>query len=367
MTNISLLATGDVCLKTSDDKYPFEAVDEILEEGDISFGNLEVVLSDKGNKKRKEKAVSLYEPPHKAEYLKEAGYDILNISNNHTADLGREGLESTKKTLNNKSIPYIYDDGRQQTNCTTFYKSGMKIGFLGYPDPLASTSIFDLGKCFSVNKINKEKISDDIQEIKKECDIVVVSIHWGIENIFYPSPNQIEMAHDFVDSGADVILGHHPHVIQGIEEYKNGLIAYSLGNFQFYPTREMTDISYILSIDITSNEISSYDVIPMKINNKFKPYIPNEGESVKIRKMINRLSAGIQGGEVTEENWYEHIAEEYLRYNLRSYKDRVQKNPMKALPEAIVWSVTPFCMKCYLGLVRQYRNTDNEKQTKIGL
>lgn len=367
MSKINLAATGDICLKTPGDENPFEEIEGVLEKKDILFGNLEVVLAEKGAKIGKEKAVSLYEPPSKVKYLKEAGYDILNISNNHTADLGKPGLKSTKRTLEEESIPYIYDDGKKDTNYEVINKKGVSIGFLGYPDPLSTISISDLSKCFSINKIDKMSVIEDINNLKKSCDIVVVSIHWGIENVFYPSPNQIKMAHDFVDSGADIILGHHPHVVQGVEEYNDSIIAYSLGNFQFYPTSEISDRSCILTVDISSHGISGYDTLPIKIDEKFKPYVPQGTEFDRINEIIDILSGDIQKKKVTEEKWYEHIADRYLKYNFNSYISRIKSNPVKALPEAIIWSLTPFCMKCYIGLVRQYRNTDNEKQTKIGL
>ena len=96
-----------------------------------------------------------------------------------------------------------------------------------------------------------------------------MSLHWGIEKAFYPSPKQVALAHKLIDSGATIILGHHPHVIQGIENYKSGLIAYSLGNFQFAfdpkecsnENNKRTNQSFILKVRINKQEIESYDIV----------------------------------------------------------------------------------------------------------
>jgi len=109
-------------------------------------------------------------------------------------------------------------------------KNDVRLGFLGYckkgeytaTDSTSGAALFD-----------EEIIKEDIRSIKNKVDFVVLSLHWGIELSEYPSPEQVEMAHRLVDAGAEVIIGHHPHVLQGIERYKRGLIFYSLGNFIF--------------------------------------------------------------------------------------------------------------------------------------
>ena len=127
-----------------------------------------------------------------------------------------------------------------------------------------------------INDLEQHTIIKDILYARSISDIVAVSLHWGTENVFYPSPDQIKLARSFIDAGASLVLGHHPHVVQGVEIYKNGLIAYSLGNFQFEADprksiREETRQSIILSIHLNKNNVESYKMIPVKIDENLSP------------------------------------------------------------------------------------------------
>lgn len=146
----------------------------------------------------------------------------------------------------------------------------------------------------------------DIKLAKQHSDFVIISLHWGIENVFYPSPKQIDLAHKLIDSGATIILGHHPHVVQGIEKYKNGLIAYSLGNFQFDPSDSYSpnSQSFILTIELTKNGLEDYNITPVKIGSDFIP-VPAVEEQEEIRQFIFEISHHINDGTITWRWWFE--------------------------------------------------------------
>jgi poly-gamma-glutamate synthesis protein (capsule biosynthesis protein) len=319
MSKVKLIAVGDITLQTRNDSHPFEKVKKVFQDKDVLFGNLETVLSNRG--KVAEKAVVLFTSPDKVVRLKDAGFDILNIANNHIMDLGVEGVNETLDVLNQNNLRFI-------------------------------------GCSIRINGIDEENIIKEIRSLKPECDAIILSLHWGTENIFYPSPKQIALAHKLIDSGATIILGHHPHVIQGIERYKNGLIAYSLGNFQFNHSISYSpnNQSFIFTIELTKDGLEAYDVIPVKIDDDFVPYVPTEEEQEEIRGFITEISQHIINGTITWGWWFEQIAGEYLSGNMKSFVIRIKKYGVKHLLQCLLWLISPFCIKCYMGLIRKRIN-----------
>lgn len=319
----------------------------IFQDKDALFGNLETVLANKGNEAQK--TVNLHAPPERVKYLKDSSFDILNIANNHIMDLGVEGFYETLKTLSENNLAFIGASNKPEISYAILCKKGIKLGFLGYTE-----GGFSQPEKAWIDKIDQEGIIKDIKFIKPQCDIVIVSLHWGIENVFYPSPKQIELAHKLIDAGATVILGHHPHVIQGIERYRNGLIAYSLGNFQFDPTLSYSpNESFMLLIELTKDGLVSHEVIPIMINKHFEPVIPKEEDREKILSFMNLISQHLAGGGITENWWFEQIAPAYLSGNMRSWMIRIRKYGLKHLLQCIRWLISPFVIKCYLGLMRK--------------
>lgn len=346
MNTVKLMAVGDIFLKTRNNKLPFENIKEIFKDKDILFGNLETVLSNQG--RETEKAVSLHTSPDKVNYLKDAGFDALNVANNHIMDLGVEGFNETLKTLTKNNINFIGARDNPEQNYVILDKQGIKLGFLGY-----SNSGYILPeKNIWINKLELKKIIKDIEFIKQKCDFVIVSLHWGIENVFYPSPKQINLAHELIDSGATIILGHHPHVIQGIERYKHGLIAYSLGNFQFdpYVSDSPNNQSFILTIELSKNGLEDYNITPIKIDSDFIP-TPAVEEQDEIQKFIFKISHYINDGTVTWRWWFEQIAAEYLYGNMKSFINRIKRYGFKHFLQCIRWLISPFVIKCYLGFI----------------
>ncbi|MHA1380799.1 MAG: CapA family protein [Candidatus Helarchaeota archaeon] len=263
---VKLVAVGDISLNVKTNSHPFGKIKDAFSDKDILFGNLETVLSNKGRKAKK--AVLLYAPPQKVEYLKDAGFDILNLANNHIMDLGPEGFNETLEVLNQRSLKFIGVKNKKFNHSYVIIgRKNIKVGFLGYYGYGYKNNKNKILK----NKINNKNIIEDIKILKSLCNVIVISLHWGIEDVFYPSPEQIELARRFIDSGATLILGHGPHIVQGIETYKKGLIAYSLGNFQFNfdvqrAINKKVNESLILSVKLTKNGVESYDVLPVKIN-----------------------------------------------------------------------------------------------------
>lgn len=348
MNKVKLIAVGDICINTKNGKDPFEMVKNIFIDKDILFGNLETVLSESGQEIQK--AVLLHSKPDKVRYLKDAGFDVLNIANNHIMDLGSEGFNETLNVLNQNELLFVGAVNKKfKQHYCIMNKNGISFGFLGY---------YEYGGNFSddifLNKIDKDVIAADIEYLKEKCDIIVVSLHWGIENVFYPSPDQINLARNLIDAGANLILGHHSHVVQGIEKYKNGLIAYSLGNFQFFQTdRERTRNSICLSIEINKNGIDNYKIIPVKINESFVPCMMHDMEKQKTLSFIETISTPIVNERINEKWWFEEIAYEHLSGIMKAWVVRIKRYGVGHLYEFVRWLVSPFIIKCYLGLLRR--------------
>jgi len=347
MGTLKLMAVGDITLQTKNNEHPFNSVMDVFERKDILFGNLETVLSTTG--KEKKKSVVLKSSPDSVTYLDDAGFDILNVANNHILDLGLEGFKNTLNLLDEHELKYIGAGFEKSSlNSSFIEKNGIKLGFLGY-----TIGRFKVPEEISISKIKEKKIISDIEMIKDKCDFVVISLHWGTENVFYPSPKQIELAHKLIDHGATLILGHHPHVLQGIEKYKNGLIAYSLGNFQFdcKLSQSSTNDSIIFCVDFDKNGINDFQIIPIVINESFVPILVEGKVKEKISNFISQISKPLIDGNITNKWWFEEIGEEYLIGNVNSYVTRIKKYGLIPLFECMIWLFTPFCIQCYIGIL----------------
>jgi len=349
---VKLIAVGDISLITKNNLPPFDAVKESFRGKDILFGQLETVLSNRGRKA--EKRTLLYTSPEKVRYLKEAGFDVLNIANNHIFDLGPEGINDTLDILHQNDIFFV-GAGNQKFNqpYAIIERNGITLGFSGY-----TTSGFEhVEEDVFINRFDENNIVRDIKDLKSKCDIVVVSLHWGIENVFYPSPEQQVFARECIDAGACVILGHHPHVFQGIERYENGLILYSLANFQFDFDHEgvvddkLSD-TLILTVNLTKNGVKNYDIVPAKISREYVPYIVDKEEKENRIKAMSEISTRIIEGRVTSKFWFEQIGYEYLRGNMSAWIVRIMRYGIKHLLQFIQWLLSPFVIRCCLGTIR---------------
>lgn len=245
--------------------YPYSKVSSTLKESDITFGNLECPLTYGGTPAQKN--ILFKADPENAKALYAAGYDVLSISNNHMMDYRVTGMEDTIKALSNNNILPV--DNR----LTVIERQGIRIGFIGYT-------------FFMKEDIDSEALKNQIQKARLECNFLVISFHTGLEYNPYPTEMQREYSHLFIDSGADMVVGHHPHVLQGMERYKEKYIFYSLGNFIFdRQLQEGTDKSVILSVKIDKNGIKNIEALPVKII-KCRPEIIEGPEGRRIAEQF---------------------------------------------------------------------------------
>lgn len=279
---IILLFVGDIMLnrgveyyikRNNDWRWPFLQVADFLNEADVVFGNLESVISDKGHN-----VGSIYSfraDPKSMEGLIYSGFNIVSVANNHSFDYTGKAFSDSLSRLKEAEILYTGGGYSKDEAYSPTIKElkGTKIGFLGYTSvgspSWEATSNSPGIAWIDIHRI--DKLRNEVASAKNKVDFLIVSFHFGEEYQKKPSNKQVTMAEAAIDSGANLIIGHHPHVLQPLVEYKDGWIAYSLGNFIFdqYFSEETTSAA-ILKVVIKGKTIKSVEMIPTKINNSYQ-------------------------------------------------------------------------------------------------
>lgn len=250
--------------------YMWEDVSELIKSADYSLFNLETSVSLRGSDTKPE-GFGFRSEPSTLEGLVNAGIDMVSIANNHVIDYGREALTDTMSSLKEYNIEYIGAGENYNEASKINYQNinGLKVAFIGTTEILGYKSWVaedEKSGVFYLNKNNLEEINNIIKVAKENSDYVVVVAHWDREYYDYPESETIDMAHTFIDNGADIIIGHHPHVLQGIEYYKEGIIYYSTGNFNFLIKNENASQSALFEVGFDKEKIVSSKVYPIKIN-----------------------------------------------------------------------------------------------------
>jgi poly-gamma-glutamate synthesis protein (capsule biosynthesis protein) len=261
-----------------DYKFPFLKIADELKKADILFGNLESVISDKG--KKIGSIYSFRADPEAIEGLKFAGFDILSVSNNHIFDYGREAMEDSFKRLKEAQIDFVGGGFNEIEAYAPVIKkiNGVKIAFLAYTN-LGSEYWSAKGNRSGIAWLNAENLEKGVKEAKENADLVIVSMHFGDEYQKKANAEQKYFAHLAIDSGADLVIGHHSHIIGEIEEYKGKYIFYSLGNFVFDQAfSKETMEGLLLKVTLENKKIKEVLPIKIEINHYFQPEILEKTE-----------------------------------------------------------------------------------------
>ena len=267
----------------------------MFENDDYSYVNLEGTLT-KYNKKTKKK-YNFKGDPNYVNILLQGGIEGVNIANNHSNDYGVQGYNDTRKYLSEANIDYFGHD-------YVLIKEikNKKIAFVGYTSVGLWTN-------------NNKQISSTIKKLKEEdgVDIVIANFHWGIEYSHSVTKEQRNKAHLAIDSGADIVIGSHPHCLQGMEEYKGKYIVYSLGNFVFGGNSSPKQIGrecliVKMFISYTNDELTGIKIklIPCSISsissrNNYQPIVVNEKEKTRMLNIVNKYSINYKYIESEEE------------------------------------------------------------------
>lgn len=261
--SVELAAVGDVMLgrwverriEREGADLLFDAVRSELAGADLTFGNLECVLSLAPFVAKKR--ILLRASPSSASALAKAGFDVLSVANNHALDCGEPGLADTVRTLRATGVKPVGDNAEP----VMFDVKGLKLAFLAFSE-------YEFGP----RGLQGSDLLALIRRAQKLADVVIVSWHWGSEGSAVESSRQKELARKAAEAGADLILGHHPHVLQPIRwlERADGrrcLVAYSLGNFVFDAVKEPERKTAILHITLDKSGVKSFRTTPWCIRN----------------------------------------------------------------------------------------------------
>ena len=297
-TTITISAAGDCTLGTDegfnykrsfkgkydavqDPAYFFQNVQPVFAQDDLTIVNMEGTLTEETTREPKQFAFK-----GDAEYAKiftAGAVETANLANNHSFDYGKKSYEDTITALEAEGISSF---GYERTAVMDI--KGVKVGLAG---------VYELAEHIDC----KQDLLDNIASLKEQgAQIIIVSFHWGQEKENVPSDVQVELAHAAVDNGADLVLGHHPHVLQGIEEYKGKNIVYSLGNFCFGGNSAPSDMdtmifqqTFIVK-DGKLQEDNVTNILPCKISSAYEEgynnYQPILAEGDQKEKIFERLS-----------------------------------------------------------------------------
>ncbi len=295
--SIKLLAAGDLNLahwitpiiNTRGANYPYKNIKHLLSTGDLVFANLEAPFCEKGEAYPKNFVFKV--PPRHVDVLNAGNINLVSLANNHILDYGMQGLVSTRETLKKSNI-YFAGAGENFSDAykpTIIKKKNLEIAFFSYsmtfPKAFWATGSTG-GTAYPYYNI----IKDSISAYRSRVDYIIVSFHWGKELVSVPEEYQRKTAHLAINSGADLIIGHHPHVLQGIEIYKRKHIFYSFGNFIFasYSTKAID--SMILEAQLTKTGLINIRIIPINVNNYEVHFRPVEMSGTNKARVINHLN-----------------------------------------------------------------------------
>ncbi len=268
--------------------YPFKNIKEKIKESDIAVANLEGVFTDEESIALKNNNILRFTfDPKLISILNDAGFDALSQANNHTNDFGNKGLMTSYNYLKNHNILPFGDYFNEQDQVATFLKDKEKIAFVGFNE-------------FAYK--NFDNVLNLISLYKGQSYFVIVMPHWGIEYKDVSSDFQKEWAYKFIDSGADVVVGAHPHVVQTLEFYKGKPIFYSLGNFIFdqYFSKETSE-GLVLNFSISESKIK-IELLPISIGTSSPIFMNREEKAYFLQSFSDRsvsdekISEQIKGG-----------------------------------------------------------------------
>ena len=268
-----LIFAGDVMLgrgvrkqilAAHDPALPFRKIAPLLSGSDLAFINLESPFSDRGAYRNG--GLIFHAAPAMIAGLELAHIAVASTANNHSRDCGPHGVEFTVTWLRKHGIEPVgsSESSAKTHNGVVLERNGIRFGFLGYTYDQQNGNWRDIDKRIAL--ADPAVLCHDIAELRKRADVVIVSMHHGIEYAPKPSNAQIAFAHAAIDAGATLVIGHHPHVVQPEEIYHRGLIFYSLGNFIFDQyQREATQHAEVVQVSFLGTRILATHVMPVKI------------------------------------------------------------------------------------------------------
>ncbi len=261
---------------------------QLLRSADLAMVNLESPVTMRGEKVKKPFNFRMH--PKFLKVLRESGIGLVNIANNHIYDYDSVGLYDTIVNLDSAGILHV-GAGRNNEEAHTpivVKVKGRNIGFLGYYGGSEAPPARGLKP--GVAERTLSLITRDVTQLRSNgAEFIIVNLHWGTEKAIAPEKSQVDFAHTLIDAGVDVVVGHHPHVLQGIEKYGNGVIAYSLGNFIFGGKNVPSYDTALLEVRLHDEGVE-YILLPVRVTDwNAKALVGNTADS--IRTYVSTISS----------------------------------------------------------------------------
>ncbi len=307
---ISILLVGDVLPR--DEREYFTRVRSLIQSADFAVGNLECPISTKGSRTDLKLSATdrtlpneyfFRAPPVQAQRIADAGFDAVTLANNHIMDYGAQALMDTLAALDGAGISYTGAgrDRSQARKPLIFEIEGQALSMLAYvsartlpwteyfeaTDEMAGTVFVSGSGGGAPDELTRGMLRNDITEAAKASDFVIVAFHWGTEGNDAPDPLPRRLARWCIDSGADMVIGHHPHKLQGVEIYEGKPIAYSLGNFVFPTPWESNHFSAALELQVANGRWERLVLHPVKL--RFREGDPVPAQGPDLQRIVNRV------------------------------------------------------------------------------
>ncbi|MGG1661602.1 CapA family protein [Brevibacillus sp. NRS-1366] len=301
---VNLTFVGDIMMSGNVEKrlleegydFPFTHVKSLFLQDDYTIANLETPITAKGTPSDNKEFV-YKSSPTAVPAMKKAGIDAVNLANNHSMDQGVDGLLDTIAALDENQIEYVGAgaDAKRAYAPVYFERNGIRIALFGFSRVIPEVSWY-AGKAQPglAASYDPALAVQAIHDAKKDADLVIVIAHWGKEKVDFPVDHQKTLAHAYIDAGADLIVGGHPHVLQGFERYQGKWIAYSLGNFIFTRAVEpKTWDSMVLQASCTIKGDCEVTMLPYYA--ELGQAVPmNESDGAALLKRIESISENVR-------------------------------------------------------------------------
>ncbi|MBK8396061.1 MAG: CapA family protein [Leptospiraceae bacterium] len=243
---------------------PVEGLVSLFEEADLRMVNLETPVANSQEEMDDSKSYVFNAKPEDLSLLKKINVDLVFLGNNHSMDYGKKGLEDTMENLKKENILFA----GMGKNITAAFSPTL-VSIRNNPFHIISVSNIGESRLFAsdskpgIAPLQIEKLRKIINEKESEKKVNLLSVHWGIEYNPEPTKQQIKQAHDIINMGFSAVIGHHPHIPQGVEKYKNGIIIYSLGNFIFGSRNQYLNHNIAVMLHFENQELVFCEIIPI--------------------------------------------------------------------------------------------------------
>jgi poly-gamma-glutamate synthesis protein (capsule biosynthesis protein) len=295
---LRIIAVGDIMLDGTSRPvfaqhgydYAFAGVKPLFQGAAFVFGNLEGPLTDRGTPEQ-DKTYVFRSPPDKVtRALVGAGFNVVTLANNHTLDYGAEGLAQTIEALDAAGIAHTGAGAnlKEARRAAILTAGDKRVAFLGYS--LTLPEHFYAGPGTPGTAFGHEAhVRADIEQARRQADIVLVAFHWGQEGKTQLREYQERLGRAAIDAGAAAVIGHHPHILQAVERYKDGVILYSLGNFTFGSYSKTAQVSAVAELVFDGNRVQQLRLHPINVNNFEVEFQPRPLTGAAAERVVSEL------------------------------------------------------------------------------